>query len=490
MKRALLLLALVLVCSAHVGSPDVWFDGDAGPYRVRVHVRPPSVVPGLADIIIRVPGGADQVLVAPSHASTGAEGAPPPDTARIVAADNTVHSAQLWLMARGAYRIVVTVRGPRGEGVAVVPVTATATERLPMPRGLGSALLAACAFLLFGLVCIVAAGVRESVLTPGLQPDAKRNRRARAAMLAASVITVLIVTGGWRWWRAVDTAHRSRLDRAWSASAAVQDGPNGGRVLTFAITDSSWLQRLDTAWLARQREAMPAVLLPDHGRIMHLFLVRTDQTALAHLHPTTSDAVNFRAALPALPHGDYRVYADIVEESGVARTLTTSLTLDGAAAQNGAHATADSADATWTESPRAPSHDEAPIGDGLRARWRGPRTIDAGAETDLTVDIIDDSGALVQLEPYLGMAGHAMVTNTDGDVFVHLHPLGTISTAAQQALQLGAPAAAHAHAAALPGTVAFPYAFPKPGRYRVWIQVRHSGQVRTAAFDVTVDPSS
>jgi hypothetical protein len=486
MKHALLLFAVVLVCSAHVGSPDVWFDGNAGPYRVRVHVRPPRVVPGLADIIIRVSGGADQVLVVPSHASTGAEGAPPPDTARIVGADNTVHSAQLWLMARGAYRIVVTVRGARGEGVAVVPVTATATERLPMPRGLGIALLAACAFLLFGLVCIVAAGVRESVLIPGVHPDAKRNRRARAAMLAASVITVLIVTGGWRWWRAVDTAHRARLDRPWSATAAVQDGPNAARVLTFAITDSAWLQRLDTAWLARQREAMPAVLLPDHGRIMHLFLVRSDQSALAHLHPTSNDAVNFRAVLPALPNGDYRVYADIVEESGVTRTLTASVTLNEAATGNSRTAVADSADAMWLESPGASKRDEVPLADGLRARWRGPRTIAAGAESDLTVDVIDDSGAVVQLEPYLGMAGHAMVSNTDGDVFVHLHPLGTISTAAQQALQLGTPSAVHAHTAALPGTVTFPYAFPKPGRYRVWVQVRHSGHVRTAAFDVTV----
>jgi hypothetical protein len=38
----------------------------------------------------------------------------------------------------------------------------------------------------------------------------------------------------------------------------------------------------------------------------------------------------------------------------------------------------------------------------------------------------------------------------------------------------------------LPGSFEFPWAFPKAGRYRVWVQFRHSGAVRSAAFDVEV----
>jgi hypothetical protein len=35
--------------------------------------------------------------------------------------------------------------------------------------------------------------------------------------------------------------------------------------------------------------------------------------------------------------------------------------------------------------------------------------------------------------------------------------------------------------------VEFPYGFPSPGRYRIFIQMKHSGVVETGAFDAMVE---
>ncbi len=51
--RSICVLLLPMVCVAHVNSPDVYFDGYAGPYHLLVTLRPPAVVPGVAQVQIR-----------------------------------------------------------------------------------------------------------------------------------------------------------------------------------------------------------------------------------------------------------------------------------------------------------------------------------------------------------------------------------------------------------------------------------------------------
>jgi len=85
MKVALFLLATVLSAAAHIGSPSVFFEGAAGAYPIRVVVRPPGVVPGLAEINVRVLAGeARRVTALPVYYRTGRKGAPPPDVAERV----------------------------------------------------------------------------------------------------------------------------------------------------------------------------------------------------------------------------------------------------------------------------------------------------------------------------------------------------------------------------------------------------------------------
>ena len=46
------------------------------------------------------------------------------------------------------------------------------------------------------------------------------------------------------------------------------------------------------------------------------------------------------------------------------------------------------------------------------------------------------------------------------------------------------------HATTVDSQIAVPYAFPKAGSYRLFVQVKRSGKVMTAAFDLDALPQS
>ena len=123
---------------------------------------------------------------------------------------------------------------------------------------------------------------------------------------------------------------------------------------------------------------------------------------------------------------------------------------------------------------------------------RQPLTVDR--EAALRFEVRTPDGHPAALEPYMGMLSHAVISRDDGKVFIHLHPMGSINMAAQQAFAKKAMEAGgmtaiagmdhSAHAAA--SVVSFPYAFPQPGRYRIWVQVKRAGKVLTGVFDAEV----
>lgn len=118
-KTLLMLWLSSLVAMAHVGSPNVFYEGEAGPYPVRVIIRPPGVVPGLAEIHVRILAGeAGQVSVLPVHWEVGTKGAPPADQAKLVSGETNLFSAELWLMDFGAYSVFVNVEGAKGRGAS------------------------------------------------------------------------------------------------------------------------------------------------------------------------------------------------------------------------------------------------------------------------------------------------------------------------------------------------------------------------------------
>ena len=58
MKRLLIFACccLPLLARGHIGSPNVFFEGQAGGHPLSVIIRPPTVLPGIAQIDVRVRG--------------------------------------------------------------------------------------------------------------------------------------------------------------------------------------------------------------------------------------------------------------------------------------------------------------------------------------------------------------------------------------------------------------------------------------------------
>src|SRR5580693_3598576 len=98
-----LLAAFAAPASAHVGSPDVYVEGNAGPYKLSVVVRPPLVIPGVAEIEVRAqPPGIDHIEIAPMLLTGEASKHPPvPDAMQRPTADGQYFTGHLWIMATG-----------------------------------------------------------------------------------------------------------------------------------------------------------------------------------------------------------------------------------------------------------------------------------------------------------------------------------------------------------------------------------------------------
>jgi predicted secreted protein len=483
-----LVVAALLICSAHVGSPDAWFEGPAGPYQVLVHIEAPGVIPGIATVNVRVRDtGITRVSAVPNRFdATG--GAPPPDIAQPVSGQPGWYRTKLWIMTSGSYSITVTVAGARGTGSAVIPLGAVALQRLRFDRTLSLILGSIGLVLLAGLLTIVRAAVRDGVLPPGMQPDATREQQARRAMVVATLIIAVVLFGGWQWWGAEDRMFVRSMFKPLGSTAALVEGAPDRIVLT--INDSSWINRRDTTRVRVRGAGRRPAIVADHGKVMHMFVIdATGGAVFAHLHPTTSDTVSFTAVLPPLPSGRYSVFADIVHESGFTQTLVSTIELPVRAdSVSGAFTDGDDA---WAMRQATARGDSVTLQDGSVMTWlRSSKELIEDAPAELRFAVSAPSGNTAPLEYYMGMPGHAVVVRDDAKVFIHLHPLGTISVAAQMGFLQRADSTAHTpmvHTAPIVSdTISFPYAFPEAGNYHIWVQVKRGGQVLTGVFNVRV----
>ena len=470
---------------AHVGSPDIFYEGDAGPYHLLVTIRPPQVVPGVAEIEIRCASpGVRQVRILPLRLVRGRQYAPLPDLARPSQEDPNFYTGSLWLMATGSWQVRIDVDGARGSGRTAVPVPALATQVLGMQRAVEIALLPLTLLLVAGIVSIAGASWREASLEPGQAPGPADIRRGRIAMAVAAAVAAGALWLGNSWWSAEDGVYRRYVFKPLVLKPSLE-----GSRLALGLQDPGWLNRRTDD------------LIPDHNHLMHLYVIRLpEMEQVWHLHPTPDATGGFAQQLPAMPAGRYALFGDIVHANGLPETATAQVDLPDIA---GGPLAGD--DAGGSGPPLAQgdyNRSVTPLQGGFRMIWeRDAAPYRASMPYEFRFRVEDSAGRPPRdMELYMGMLGHAAFVRADLSVFAHVHPSGSVPMPALALTQNTEPDAGHTmmpgmamprmadmpDAGALPADVSFPYGFPKPGRYRIIVQVKRGGTIETGIFDTQV----
>jgi len=475
-----LVLALFLMVPGawgHVGSKDVFETVDAGPYKLFVTVRPPTVIPGVAEVEVRVSGAAATAVRITPIPLTGEASKHPPsaDVMTVSKDDASFYTGGVWLMASGSWQVRFEVDGAAGRQVASVPVPAVAISTLKMERGMGLGLAALGVFLFCSMAGLVAAGVREARLAPAVVADSARRRRGLVAMGIAVAVMGLLVWGGAKWWDVEAADYAGHVWKPLKSSAQLN-----GNVLDLmvkAIVPST----TDRENKGRSNNDF----LPDHGKLIHLYAIREPEMDVAlHLHPELVATGDFRMTLPPMPAGRYTLFGDVVHASGFPETLVT--TLDVPAGTGAGALGVDDASATPAALSAGVLGTTYKLPDGYSMVWDAPSQLTATTAYTFRFRLLGPDGqAASGMEPYLGMAGHAAFVKTDGTVFAHTHPNGSAAMPAMDLANSGMMMAMDMPISVGP-EVGFPYGFPSAGRYRIFVQMKHSGVVETGVFDAVV----
>jgi hypothetical protein len=357
----------------------------------------------------------------------------------------TIYYTQLDVAHAGDWDLEVYADGPAGHGSALIPFTVTVA---PIP-GTTIALFVA----LVGLAVLLIASILLSLIFDRREQQAPRWVHALvgqgmfACLIVAGVLGTQQFLATWQSAQAPPPiGGRPHVNIALHTDPAA---PQVGQPVTLALdlTDGSTGLPVDD-------------LVPHHEALLHLIVLDQSDSFLAHLHPARVAPGQFSIALTPDRPGRYTAYAEIQRQDSGVQIVSRDFQVAGAAV-----------------SPAA-----APPGFG--ARELGPLQVTvssslmplrAGQQATLTFNFQAEGQPVLDLQPWLGMAGHLIGRSDDDSVFMHVH--------ADAPLPPAGPAGV--------GTrygpdIRFVYTFPQPGAYRLWAQFKHNNQIVTVPLAVTV----
>jgi hypothetical protein len=180
-----------------------------------------------------------------------------------------------------------------------------------------------------------------------------------------------------------------------------------------------------------------------HEKRLHLIKIRRDGAGYEHVHPTMAADGTWTAQLDLDP-GSSRLFADFTPTGGPELVLGTDVEVPG----------------DYAPETAPPVTTTATVG-GYEVAVEGELV--PGESSPLTLTVTRDGEPVTDLQPYLGAYGH-LVALREGDLaYLHVHP-------------------EEPEGAAAGPEIPFLAEVPSTGRYRLFLDFKHAGVVRTAGF--------
>ena len=201
-----------------------------------------------------------------------------------------------------------------------------------------------------------------------------------------------------------------------------------------------------------------------HDKRYHLFVISADLEHYAHIHPEQDPDGSWSLAVTVPRAGYYTLYSDFLPVGGAPQVVALPLVTAGYQGDLASSRAALTPDRVLRK----------PVGDMTVALAVPVDGFAAGREEKFACQLTERrTGAPVtDIEPYLAAWGHTLILSEDTLAVVHAHPA--------EPVPLDDPAARGGP------TITFKALFPKPGRYRMWTQLKRHGPVVTAVFTVDV----
>jgi len=193
---------------------------------------------------------------------------------------------------------------------------------------------------------------------------------------------------------------------------------------------------------------------PTHDRDLHLILVRRDGSGYQHLHPERDPAGRWSVPVTLPTAGSYKVFADTAP-AGRSEALTLAADLQ--------------APGDFRPVPLPPVSRTVQVAGSAGYEVTLSGDLVAGRPSAVTLRVSRDGTPVTDLEPYLGAYGHLVSLRAGDLAYLHTHPDG-------------APGDGRTPAGP---DVAFEVDVPTAGTYRLHLDFKHAGVVRTAEFTAT-----